>query len=53
MKRLDPNIVHFHVYTDGSFADNEDMSTQLGYIILMCDANENCNIIRFSSQKSR
>lgn len=53
MRRLDHDTLHLPVYTDGSFTDNEDMSTQVGYIILMCDANKNCNVIHFSSHKSR
>ena len=37
---LDRKSLHIRVYADGSFADNVDMKTQLGYIILMCDDSD-------------
>lgn len=51
-RKLDKHSLHIRVYTDGSFADNSDLTTQLGYIILMCEKNNNCNILHYSSYKS-
>lgn len=53
MKKLDTNSLHLKVFSDASFANNLDLSSQLGFIILMCDKNDDCNVIYFSSHKSR
>lgn len=52
-RRLDEKSVHIRVYTDSSFADNEDLTTQLGFLILLCDADGRCNVLHFGSHKSR
>lgn len=52
-EKLDLNSLHIRVYTDGSFADNDDLTTQLGYIVLLCDDHDRCNVLNFSSHKSR
>lgn len=52
-RRLDTDSLHLRVYTDSSFANNEDLSTQLGYLVLLCDARKRCNILHYSSHKSR
>jgi hypothetical protein len=41
------------VYTDASYANNFDGSSQLGYIIFLADANGKCQPIAWSSHKSR
>lgn len=38
---------------NGSFAENQDLSTQLGYIVLLCDKYDKCSILHYSSHKSR
>lgn len=53
MRKLDLNTVHVKVFSDAAFANNTDLSSQLGFICLLCDQNDNCNIINFSSHKSR
>lgn len=53
MKKLDKSSLHIKVFSDSSFANNRDLSSQLGYIILLCDKFKNCNILHFSSHKSR
>ena len=53
MKPLDVQSLHIKVFSDSAFANNTDMSSQLGFSILLCDKNNNCNIIQFSSHKSR
>lgn len=52
-RRLDPATLHFRVYSDASFADNEDLSTQLGFLVLLCDGMDRSNILHYSSHKSR
>lgn len=52
-QKLDPETLHIRVYADSSFANNEDLSTQLGYLVLLCDARKRCNVLHYSSHKSR
>lgn len=39
--QLQPECLHLRVYADGSFANNQDESSQLGYIIALCDKHGN------------
>eukprot|EP00170_Pyropia_yezoensis_P002385 contig_10001_g2389 len=41
------------VYADASFASNDDESSQLGYLILLCDDRCACHVLSYSSKKSR
>lgn len=50
---LDRKSLHLRAYSDGSFVNNQDSSSQLGYIVLLCDGNDNCNVIKFRSFKSK
>lgn len=50
MKR---SSLHLRVYTDASFVTNDDMPSKLGYVILLCDADDNCHILAYSSRKYR
>lgn len=45
--------VHLRVYTDVSFATNDDLSSQLGIILLLFDYENNAHIIDYRSYKSR
>ena len=38
--KLDIATLHLRAYSDSSFANNYDQTTQLGYIVMLCDANE-------------
>jgi len=40
-------------YADASFASNDDLSSQLGYIVLLCDGHSRCHVMTYSSRKSR
>jgi hypothetical protein len=51
--RLDRTSLRLKVYADSSFANNEDLTSQLGYLVLLTDKNDRCNIIHYSSHKSR
>lgn len=50
---LDRSTLHLRVYADASFASNDDNSSQLGFIILLCDAADRCHVLAYSSKKSR
>lgn len=39
--------------TDTSFANSEHMKSQLGYVIMMVEDDENCNIIRYCSNRRK
>lgn len=45
--------MHLRIYTDSSFANNADGTTQLGYVILIADRFGNASIISFRSYKCR
>eukprot|EP00170_Pyropia_yezoensis_P002751 contig_11549_g2756 len=50
---LDWSTLHLRVYADASLASNDDYSSQLGFIILLCDAADCCHVLAYSSKKSR
>ncbi|KAI1002055.1 hypothetical protein K3495_g6147 [Podosphaera aphanis] len=41
------------VFTDASFANNQDLSAQIGYVIALADDNHKANIIHWSSLKCK
>ena len=41
------------VFTDASFANNKDLSSQIGYVIVLADAMKKANIIHWSSVKCK
>lgn len=40
-------------YADGSFANNYDKSSRLGYLLLHADRHDVCNIVSYRYFKSR
>ena len=40
-------------FTDSSFVNNKDQSSQIGYVTVLADDNNNCNIIHWSSVKCK
>jgi hypothetical protein len=40
-------------YTDASFANNEDLTSQLGFSIFLTDKTGRCNLVHASSHKCR
>lgn len=50
---LDPTTMHLWVYGDGSFANNPDGSSQLGFVILLSDGSGRCVFLSHRSFKSR
>ena len=50
---LQKDTLHLRVYTDASFAGNDDLSSQPGFIILLCDSSNRAHILEYSSRKSK
>ena len=50
---LDISTLHIRAYVDASFATNDDHSSQLGYVILLCDAMDRCHFLDFASKKCK
>ena len=50
---VDLETAELHVFADASFATNIDLSSQLGYIVLLVDQDKNCSIITWSSTKCK
>ena len=51
--RFDQESLKLEVYSDASFANNEDNSSQIGHIILLSDCDNNCSILHYSSSKAK
>jgi hypothetical protein len=41
------------MFTDASFANNKDLSSQIGYILVLIDAKAHANILHWSSTKCK
>jgi len=51
--KLDMETIKVVGFADASFANNYDLSTQLGHIVFLCDSAGNAAPIAFKSYKSR
>ena len=51
--KLDLCSLHLRTYADASFATNPDGTSQLGYIVLLCDERDLCAVLHYSSFKAR
>ena len=51
--KLDQESLRLIVFTDGSFANNRDYSSQIGYVIVLADKDQNANILHWSSTKCK
>ena len=47
------NSLHISVYSDASFASNEDNSSELGYIIILADRNDDVHVLSYCSKNSK
>lgn len=45
--RVAENTLHLGVYTDASLGTNDDLTSQLGFLVLLCDADDYCHILDF------
>jgi hypothetical protein len=50
---LDLDSLQLIVFTDASFANNKDLSSQIGFIIVLADKNNQANILHWSSIKCK
>ena len=41
------------VFTDSSFSNNEDYNSQLGFLIVLADRNNHCNVLHYVSRKCK
>jgi len=51
--KLDVETLQIVIFTDSSFANNEDMSSQIGYVIVIVDDSGRANVVDWKSIKSR
>jgi hypothetical protein len=51
--RLEKDSLQLLVFTDASFANNKDLSSQIGYILTIADRTGNANILHWSSIKCK
>lgn len=51
--KLDIQSLQLLVFTDASFANNNDLSSQIGYVIVLTDASKKANILHWSSVKCK
>src|SRR6266496_3833994 len=50
---LNIHSLNLIVFTDASFANNKDLSSQIGFIIVLIDRNRTVNIIHWSLIKCK
>lgn len=53
MQKVDRKYLHLRVYADFSFANNSDLTSQLGYIVLLAEKFGKCNILHYASYRIR
>jgi hypothetical protein len=51
--KLDINTLQLLVFTDASFANNKDLTSQIGYVIALSDTTKKANIVHWSSVKCK
>ncbi|RFU26353.1 hypothetical protein B7463_g9983, partial [Scytalidium lignicola] len=51
--KLDKETLQLLVFTDASFANNKDLSSQIGYIVALADRKGNANTLHWTSVKCK
>ncbi|EED20822.1 hypothetical protein TSTA_040160 [Talaromyces stipitatus ATCC 10500] len=51
--KINLRTAQLYAFIDASFANNKDSSSQIGYIIVLADAQNNANILHWSSTKCK
>ena len=51
--KLDTKTLRLLVFTDASFANNEDLSLQISYVLALANATNKANIVHWSSVKCK
>jgi hypothetical protein len=50
---LDTDSLKLIIFTDASFANNKDLSSQIGYVIVLADGADKANIVHWTSVKCK
>lgn len=50
---LDPGMIHIRWYAVGSFSLNENLSSQIGFVDILCNEKDNYHILDNESRKWR
>ncbi|GAB0494020.1 hypothetical protein MMPV_005309 [Pyropia vietnamensis] len=45
---LERESLDVRVYDDASFASNDNLSSQLGYVVLLRDGTDRCNVLTYA-----
>jgi len=53
LKPLERASLHLRVFADAPLHSSHDMSSQLGYTVLLCDAEDECLVLTYSSRQAR
>jgi hypothetical protein len=51
--KLDLSTLRLVTFVDASFANNKDLTSQIGFVIVLADAKNNANVVHWSSIKCR
>ncbi|EED13533.1 conserved hypothetical protein [Talaromyces stipitatus ATCC 10500] len=51
--KLNINTIKLYAFVDAAFANNKDLSSQIGFVIVLADASNNANIVHWSSVKCK
>lgn len=49
----DHQLLHFQMYADASCASNDEISSQIWYLILLCDKTGSFHVLDFPGRKSK
>jgi hypothetical protein len=52
-QNLELETLRIVAYSDASFANNDDLTSQLGFIVFLTDGTGRCNLVHASSHKCR
>jgi len=50
---LDKDTMRIVLFTDASFGNTQDLSSQIGFVVTLVDGDNNANIIHYGSKKCR
>lgn len=47
------STLHIIAYSDSLFANNEELSSQIVFIVMLCNKYLRCNVLHFASYEAR
>ena len=53
IRPLDPSTLRIVAFADSSYANNNDQTSQLGYLVMLADETDACNLVHCTSLKYR